>query len=120
MSNISYRQFCPVAMAAEVLCKRWTLLLVRELMLGSRHFNELRRGVPRMSTSLLAQRLRHLEDIGVVRRTHSGNVWEYGLTEAGGLSFVQRPDRVNVPGSCGTELPGTEWKLGEDHEMCEL
>ena len=48
MSNISYRQFCPVAMAAEVLCKRWTLLLVRELMLGSSRFNDLRRGVPKM------------------------------------------------------------------------
>jgi DNA-binding HxlR family transcriptional regulator len=56
---------------------------VRELLCGSKRFNELHRGVPRMSTSLLAQRLRHLEDIGVVRRTRSGNVWEYGLTEAG-------------------------------------
>jgi long-chain acyl-CoA synthetase len=41
----------------------------------------------------------------------------YGLTEAGGLSFVQRPDRVNVPGSCGTALDGTEWRLGPDNEI---
>ena len=41
----------------------------------------------------------------------------YGLTEAGGLCFVQRPDRVNVAGSCGTALPGTEWKLGADQEI---
>jgi len=41
----------------------------------------------------------------------------YGLTEAGGLSFVQRPGRPNVAGSCGPALPGTEWKLGPDHEV---
>ena len=44
-----YGQFCPVAKAMELLDERWTLLVVRELMLGSRHFNALRRGVPRMS-----------------------------------------------------------------------
>lgn len=78
-----YGQFCTVARAAEALCERWTPLVVRELLLGSRRFNDLHRGVPRMSTSLLAQRLRHLEDLGVVRRTAVGKVWEYGLTEAG-------------------------------------
>ena len=86
MSNISYRQFCPVAMAAEVLCKRWTLLLVRELMLGSRHFNELRRGVPRMSSALLAKRLKELEAAGIVARTAPARAvdpHEYHLTEAG-------------------------------------
>jgi DNA-binding HxlR family transcriptional regulator len=79
----SYGQFCTVARGAEALCERWTPLVVRELLCGSKRFNELHRGVPRMSTSLLAQRLRHLEDIGVVRRTAAGNVWEYSLTEAG-------------------------------------
>jgi DNA-binding HxlR family transcriptional regulator len=79
----SYAQFCTVARGAEALCERWTPLLVRELLCGSKRFNDLHRGVPRMSTSLLAQRLRHLEDIGVARRTHVGKVWEYGLTEAG-------------------------------------
>ena len=86
MSNISYRQFCPVAMAAEVLCKRWTLLLVRELMLGSRHFNGLRRGVPRMSSALLAQRLKELEAAGIVARTAPAcatDPHEYHLTPAG-------------------------------------
>ena len=52
----SYRQFCPVAKAMELLDERWTLLVVRELLLGSRHFNDLRRGVPRMSPSLLSKR----------------------------------------------------------------
>lgn len=78
-----YGQFCTVSRGAEALCERWTPLVVRELLLGSKRFNDLHRGVPRMSTSLLAQRLRHLEEIGVVRRTAAGKVWEYSLTEAG-------------------------------------
>jgi DNA-binding HxlR family transcriptional regulator len=79
----SYGQFCTVARGAEALCERWTPLVVRELLCGSKRFNDLHRGVPRMSTSLLAQRLRHLEEIGVVRRIAAGKVWEYSLTEAG-------------------------------------
>lgn len=79
----SYGQFCTVSRAAEALCERWTPLVIRELLCGSKRFNELHRGVPRMSTSLLAVRLRHLEEIGVVRRTSCGKVWEYGLTDAG-------------------------------------
>lgn len=79
----SYGQFCTVARGAEALCERWTPLVVRELLCGSKRFNELRRGVPRMSTSLLAQRLRHLEEIGVVTRAPKGKAWEYRLTPAG-------------------------------------
>lgn len=79
----SYGQFCTVARGAEALCERWTPLVVRELLCGSKRFNDIRRGVPRMSTSLLAQRLRHLEDIGVVQRRAAGKVWDYELTEAG-------------------------------------
>ena len=78
-----YGQFCTVARAAEVLCERWSPLVIRELLCGSRRFNDLHRGVPRMSTSLLAQRLRHLEELGVVQRSAVGKVWEYSLTEAG-------------------------------------
>jgi DNA-binding HxlR family transcriptional regulator len=78
-----YGQFCTVARGAEVLCERWTPLVVRELMCGSRRFNDLHRGVPRMSTSLLARRLQTLEAAGVIRRTAVGKVWEYSLTEAG-------------------------------------
>ena len=58
--TVSYSQFCTVARGAEALCERWTPLVVRELLCGSRRFNDLHRGVPRMSTSLLAQRLRRL------------------------------------------------------------
>ena len=79
----SYGQFCTVARGAEVLCERWTPLVVRELLCGSKRFNDLHRGVPRMSTSLLAQRLRQLEEFGIVRRSPIGKVWEYGLTDAG-------------------------------------
>jgi len=81
--DAGYGQFCTVARGAEALCERWTPLVVRELLCGSRRFNDLHRGVPRMSTSLLTQRLRHLEEIGVVRRRAAGKVWEYQLTEAG-------------------------------------
>ena len=60
----SYGQFCPIAQAAEVLTERWTLLVVRELLMGSTRFNDLQRGVPRMSSSLLSKRLRELERAG--------------------------------------------------------
>ena len=57
MATNSYDQFCPVAMAAEILCSRWTIVLLREMLAGSTRFNDLRRGVPRMSPALLSQRL---------------------------------------------------------------
>jgi DNA-binding HxlR family transcriptional regulator len=79
----THGQFCTIARGAEVLCERWTPLVVRELLCGSRRFNDLHRGVPRMSTSLLAQRLHRLEEFGVVRRQAVGKVWEYSLTAAG-------------------------------------
>lgn len=79
----STSQFCSVARCAEALCERWTPLVVRELLCGSRRFNDLHRGVPRMSTSLLTQRLRRLEEFGIVRREAAGKVWEYSLTPAG-------------------------------------
>jgi DNA-binding HxlR family transcriptional regulator len=82
----SYRQFCPVAMAAEILCTRWTVVLLRELIAGSTRFNELRRGVPRMSPALLSQRLKELEGAGILVRISSASergVFEYQLTPAG-------------------------------------
>jgi DNA-binding HxlR family transcriptional regulator len=79
----SYHQFCPVAKAMELLDERWTLLVVRELLSGSEHFNELRRGLPRMSPTLLSRRLQQLVRAGVVdRRTVDGDV-RYLLTPAG-------------------------------------
>jgi DNA-binding HxlR family transcriptional regulator len=79
----TYGQFCPVSKAMELLDERWTMLVVRELMLGSRHFNELRRGVPRMSPALLSKRLRTLTRAGVVERRDDGPRVTYALTEAG-------------------------------------
>src|ERR1700709_444435 len=85
MTQGSYKQFCPVAMAAEILCTRWTVVLLRELVAGSTRFNELRRGVPRMSPALLSQRLKELEVAGIVARKLGSEtgVFEYRLTAAG-------------------------------------
>jgi DNA-binding HxlR family transcriptional regulator len=81
-----YKQFCPVSMAAEVICTRWTVVLLRELVAGSTRFNDIRRGVPKMSPSLLSKRLRDLESAGVVERRAvpgEGGMHEYLLTDAG-------------------------------------
>src|SRR5512145_2295539 len=80
-----YGQFCPIAKAAQILAERWTPLVLRELICGSTRFNDLRRGVPLMSSSLLSQRLRFLEREGVVERRPgaSGRGFEYHLTDAG-------------------------------------
>ena len=76
---VTYGQFCPVAMASEVLTERWTPLVVRELLCGSTRFNDLRRGVPLMSPALLSKRLKTLERVGVVEKHGAA----YHLTPAG-------------------------------------
>lgn len=79
-----YGQFCPVAKAAEIVAERWTPLVLREMIAGSRRFNELRRGLPLMSSALLAQRLKELESAGIIeRRAGEGRSAEYHLSEAG-------------------------------------
>jgi DNA-binding HxlR family transcriptional regulator len=80
---LGYGQFCTVARGAEVIGERWTPLVVRELLCGSKRFNDIRRGVPRMSATLLAQRLRKLEEIGVIERVKTKAGAEYRLTAAG-------------------------------------
>ena len=79
----SYGQFCPMAKAAEILCERWSLLVIRELTAGSRRFNDLRRGVPLMSPSLLSLRLKQLEAAGVITRAEGEHGVDYGLTPSG-------------------------------------
>lgn len=79
----SYGQFCPVAKAMELLDERWTLLVVRELMMGSHHFNDLRRGLPRMSPGLLSKRLQTLVRAGVIERWEDANRVYYQLSPAG-------------------------------------
>jgi DNA-binding HxlR family transcriptional regulator len=80
-----YGQFCPVAKAAEIFAERWTPILLRDLLKGPRRFSELQEGAPRMSQSVLVQRLRSLERQGIVARRPSpaGRGWEYVLTPAG-------------------------------------
>src|SRR3954451_7526363 len=86
MAEGSYKQFCPVAMAAEILCTRWTIVLLRELVAGSTRFNELRRGLPRISPALLSRRLKDLEAAGIIVHAPSARdrkVVEYRLTNSG-------------------------------------
>ena len=101
-----YGQFCPVAKAMELLDERWTLLVVRELLLGSRHFNDLRRGVPKMSPALLSKRLKSLTRAGVVQRDEIDGRTTYSLTQCGQeLATV-----VDALGSWGVRWIG---ELGE-------
>jgi DNA-binding HxlR family transcriptional regulator len=81
----SYGQYCPVAKAAQILGDRWTVLIVREMSFGVQRFNEMERCLPGISRSVLTQRLRHLEHIGLVERQAVGTsrIVEYHLTEAG-------------------------------------
>ena len=86
MAEGGHRQFCPLAMASDILCSRWTMMLLSELLSGTTRFNDLRRGLPRMSPALLSKRLKDLETAGVVERFRSSgspDVYEYALTEAG-------------------------------------
>jgi DNA-binding HxlR family transcriptional regulator len=101
-----YKQYCPVARASEILADRWTPLIVRELILGSRRFNEIERGLPGISRSLLASRLRDLQGAGVIERLPGvhANVPEYHLSEAG-------RDLKTAIEALGTW--GVRWAFGE-------
>jgi DNA-binding HxlR family transcriptional regulator len=78
-----YGQFCAVARAHEALGGRWTLLVVRELLCGSHRFNDIRRGIPRISRTMLSERLQALVAVGAVDRRDGAHGPEYALTEAG-------------------------------------
>jgi DNA-binding HxlR family transcriptional regulator len=82
-----YGQFCPVAKAMELLDERWTMLVLRELMTGSTRYNEIRRGVPKMSPALLSKRLRSLERAGLLIHEGEGREGRYLLTESGAELF---------------------------------
>jgi DNA-binding HxlR family transcriptional regulator len=78
-----YGTFCPLAKASEILAERWTLLIIRDLLQGSRHFNELTRGIPQISPTLLSKRLQTLEAAGLIeRRPLKKGQWEYLPTTA--------------------------------------
>ncbi|MEM7302719.1 MAG: helix-turn-helix domain-containing protein [Pseudomonadota bacterium] len=80
-----YGQYCPLALAAEILCERWTLLVISRVVDGCTRFNEIHRGVPKISATLLSNRLARLEDAGLItsRPQESGHGREYQLTDAG-------------------------------------
>ncbi|MEW2483413.1 helix-turn-helix domain-containing protein [Mycobacterium sp. NPDC049093] len=102
----TYGQFCPVAKAMELLDERWTLLVVRELLRGSAHFNELRRGVPKMSPALLSKRLKSLTRAGVIERSEIDGRTSYSLTPCG----QELAGVVDALGSWGVRWIG---ELGE-------
>ncbi len=79
----TYGQFCPVALGAEIFAERWTPLIVRELLYGPKRFNDIHRGVPRISRNLLVQRLASLERAGIISRQAAGRGHLYQLTTAG-------------------------------------
>ncbi len=81
----NYADYCPIATGADVLGDRWTPLVIRELMVGASGFNEIHRGIPRISRTLLSQRLRQLERWGLVERRTAGRgrAGGYRLTPAG-------------------------------------
>src|SRR5215813_2654616 len=79
----SYDKLCPRAKALDVVGERWTLLIVRELLLGNVHFNDLRRGLPRMSSGLLSTRLQMLVRCNIVERVEVEGRTSYSLTASG-------------------------------------
>ena len=80
-----YCQFCPVAKAAEILCEKWVILVLRELMMGSTRFSQFRKGLPRISPSILSRRLKMLEEQSVIKRKQvkKSKSYSYHLTESG-------------------------------------
>ena len=76
-----YGQFCPVAMTSQILTARWTPLILRELLCGSSRFGDLRKGLPRLSQSLLTLRLAELQDSNIItRKALTSGGYEYRLT----------------------------------------
>ena len=82
----TYGQYCPVAQALDLLGDRWTLLIIRDMLTGTQHFNDLHRGLPGLSRGLLSKRLQHLQDVGIVKKVQTEDARQstaYYLTEAG-------------------------------------
>lgn len=119
MTNASYGQFCPLSMAAEIVCTRWTPLVLRELFCGSSRFNDLRRGVPKMSPALLSKRLKELEEAGVVVVTRRDGNPEYHLTPAG-LDLRPMIDAMMLWGHAWVEKNVTLSKLDPSLLMWDI
>lgn len=80
---LEYGQFCPVAKTAEILGEKWTLLIVRELLLGATRFNQIQRAMSKISPTVLNKRLATLQEHGLLvrKRVPNQKVYEYQLTE---------------------------------------
>ena len=92
-----YGQYCPLALAAELLCQRWTLLVVSRLIDGCTRFNEIHRGVPQMSPSLLSKRLSELESAGLLEVRKVGAGHQY-LPTAASLELAPLIDDLAIWG----------------------
>ena len=81
---MEYGQFCPIAKATEILGEKWTVLIIRELLMGGSHFNELQRGLSRISPTMLSRRLDSLSEHGLVvkKRIPGQKGFEYFPTES--------------------------------------
>jgi len=130
----SYGQFCSIARALDLLGERWTLLVVRELLCGSRRFGEIQRGIPRISRTMLSARLRELTDAGAIESRDGAAGPEYELTAAGheladALRLLAEWGGRHSPGAeaprhavCGAPLetrwycPSCERTVGDDEE----
>jgi len=82
---LKYGQFCPIAKAMEILGERWTLLIIRELLMGARRFSDLQHGLPNISPTMLNRRLAELADSGLIEKTRlkGQRRHAYHLTPAG-------------------------------------
>ncbi|WP_262270253.1 winged helix-turn-helix transcriptional regulator [Microvirga yunnanensis] len=105
-----YGQFCSVARAHEAIGGRWTLLVARELLCGSRRFNDIRRGIPRISRTMLSERLQDLVRVGAVTRVEGEHGPEYALTDSG-------RELMGIVGALGTW--GQRWlpRRAEDEDL---
>jgi DNA-binding HxlR family transcriptional regulator len=108
-----YNTYCPVAKAAEILTERWTLLMVRDLLLGARHFNDCRRSIPLITPAMLSKRLKTLQEVGIITREVSDKAGrsEYRLTEAG----RELKPFVEAAGAWGQRWARSKLAQGELH-----
>ena len=106
--STGFGQICPLAMACEVFAQRWTPIILREMFAGSESFNDIHRGLPLISRTLLARRLRDLEAHGVIVREHvgEGRRYLYRLTDAG-REFAPVIEGLGAWGSAGARAWST-------------
>jgi DNA-binding HxlR family transcriptional regulator len=128
--------FCPITRASEIFATRWTPIIVRNLLLGCSTFSEIQKGAPGIPRSLLTERLRQLEQAGIVERRPkpTGRGWLYEMTEVGrelesvcealgnwGSRWLEAAQRRSTPASCcgpsasrwtSTGYPRSAWSCG--------